>query len=602
MLDIAHRLRRVAVLALALAVPFVTAVPLNVRVGLSATAIGYVCASELITRAARRWPAFPAGWLQPLLGIVVLFVATVTVPSVQTAALLLYALVITFHSCLGGLALGLGLAAPVLLATGVAAVLSPNDDRPGALTLMMFAVVVPALALAVEGLMRERRRSGARLARLHDALGAVAIEPDLHSTLESIVTAVRTAVGAEQAGVLLREGDHLAIVAPRQMEPDWSAAEVARFTGLELALGDAGPMGRTILRNAPTVVPDVRHDDRFPEWVRGWGDALAGYGYTTFATVPLRVGDEVIGVINSVYRGRRGLDADDLAVLDAFAERASTVIVRAQAFERERAAAERLTQLDEAKREFLALVAHELRTPLTAAKGFVDTVILHWDRLPEERRRELLRRASGNTDELARLISQLLDFVRTDSSELKLAPKPLRVLDAATDVVRALAPVLSSHRVEAEVDDHLVVKADPDALNHVLVNLLTNAVRYSPVGSCVLVTATARDGVAVISVRDEGAGIAAEEQERIFERFYQGSDQGGARRGTGIGLSIARRFVELSGGRLWVDSEPGRGSTFSLSVPLASVGAVEAAGSPIARDDGSDVALLATDEERGGAA
>jgi signal transduction histidine kinase len=240
----------------------------------------------------------------------------------------------------------------------------------------------------------------------------------------------------------------------------------------------------------------------------------------------------------------------------------------AQASEREHAVADKLTQADQQKSEFLALVSHELRTPLTAVKGFVDTVLLHWDRLPDDRRRELLTRASSNADELGRLVRQLMEFGRTESGPIQIAPDKLDVAAAVDLALLGIAPVTAGHRVEVDVPDGLVVDADADAFNHVLVNLLTNAMKFSPPGSLVMVGACRADGEVVVSVADQGPGIAPDEQDRIFDRFYQ-SRNGNHARGTGIGLTIAQRFTAQHGGRIWVDSEPGRGATFSFTMPLA---------------------------------
>jgi signal transduction histidine kinase len=245
----------------------------------------------------------------------------------------------------------------------------------------------------------------------------------------------------------------------------------------------------------------------------------------------------------------------------------------ARASAREHAAAEKLAETDRQKSEFLALVSHELRTPLTAVKGFVDTVLLHWDRLPEERRRDLLTRASSNADELGRLVGQLMEFARSDTGPIEIVPTELDVRDAVDGALHDLAPVVADHSVTVDVPDGLAVDADADAFNHVLVNLLTNAVKFSPLGSRVIVRAIRDADDVVVSVSDEGAGIPREDQDRIFDRYYQSANGNGAR-GTGIGLTIAQRFTELHGGRIWVESEPGRGATFSFTMPTAAVALV----------------------------
>jgi signal transduction histidine kinase len=238
----------------------------------------------------------------------------------------------------------------------------------------------------------------------------------------------------------------------------------------------------------------------------------------------------------------------------------------ARASEREHAVAAKFTEADQQKSEFLALVSHELRTPLTAVKGFVDTVLLHWERLPDDRRRDLLTRASSNADELGRLVRQLMEFGRTESGPIDIALAELDVAGAVDVALLGIAPVTAHHQLEVDVPDELAVEADADAFNHVLVNLLTNAVKFSPAGSRVRVCAQRAGDEVVVSVTDEGAGIAPDEQERIFDRFYQ-SRNGDHARGTGIGLTIAQRFTAQHGGRIWVESEPGHGATFSFTMP-----------------------------------
>jgi len=201
-------------------------------------------------------------------------------------------------------------------------------------------------------------------------------------------------------------------------------------------------------------------------------------------------------------------------------------------------------------------------------KGFVDTVLLHWDDLPEDRRRDLLGRASGNADNLSGLVDQLADLARIEADEVKVDPRPLVVQTAIEAVLSDLAPVLTDHPVEIDAPPNLVMLADAEAFDHILVNLLSNAAKFSPLGAPIRLSGRAHRGKVVISVADQGIGMSPEDQARIFERFYQ-SDAGASHAGTGIGLAIAARFAEVQGGRIWVESELGEGSTFSFTLPTA---------------------------------
>jgi signal transduction histidine kinase len=221
------------------------------------------------------------------------------------------------------------------------------------------------------------------------------------------------------------------------------------------------------------------------------------------------------------------------------------------------------------KSELLDLVAKELRSPLNAMKGFVDTVRRDWGELPAARRRDLLDRASLNAGQLNRVFDQLLDFFRVDTHLVTMRPRPILVSDAVKQALADLRPVLANHRVYVTVPDGLAIRADVAAFGDVLTNLLTNAAKFSPAGRRIIVSATRADGAVDMSVTDEGSGIPSEEQKRIFDPFYQSPFNNELRRGTGVGLTIAKRLVEMHGGRIAVVSEPGVGSTFWVTMPLA---------------------------------
>lgn len=565
----AQRVRLIIGLSIAAIVPFTPGLPLSDRLVLSAVVIAFLATVTLIEALPRWYPQMPAHMLTPLFGVLAVFAITVALPDVMNTGLFTYILGVTFYTCVAGFALGFWIAIAAIPCAFIADALAPAENRLGTFTLVMFAILLVCLAGVIDALTRERRRTAAGLARLHEAMRSVTATPDLAATLDSIVDSLDDAIGAS-SGVLLVQGDHLVLAAPSEIAGNWSVEQVAEYTRQLLESGDESPLARVVKSYETVVVPDIAHDARFPEWSRTWSRPMQDFGFKSLVAVPLGIGGDVIGVLNACFTWSDGLEGDELVLLKAYAEQASLVIVRAQAYEHERAGAAQLAEADRLKTEFLAMVSHELRTPLTAVKGFVDTVLLHWDRLPEERRKNLLHRASGNADELARLVSQLLDFSRIDADRVELHPRLLALDDAVDAVLEDLAPVLSKHQVDVDVPQEIMVVADPDAFGHVLVNLLTNAVKFSPADSCVTISACADDDEVTVSVTDEGVGISAEEQEHIFERFYQSADHALSRRGTGIGLAIARRFAELHGGRVWCESTLGEGSTFSFTMPAAS--------------------------------
>jgi signal transduction histidine kinase len=228
-------------------------------------------------------------------------------------------------------------------------------------------------------------------------------------------------------------------------------------------------------------------------------------------------------------------------------------------------AAEALRELSQRKADLLAFVSHELRAPLTVIGGFADTLLKDWASISDEVRLELVGRVATKGEEMRSLVEQFLDFSRLDANAVNLAPRPHGLRGAVAASVAKLAPAMSAHRVEIDVPLVYRVYADPDALDTVLANLLSNAIKFSPPGSTIRIGAAPHGRDVVVSVTDQGVGLAAEEQGRIFERYYR-APTNGSTRGSGLGLHISSRLVELMGGRIWVDSEPGHGSTFFVAL------------------------------------
>jgi signal transduction histidine kinase len=222
------------------------------------------------------------------------------------------------------------------------------------------------------------------------------------------------------------------------------------------------------------------------------------------------------------------------------------------------------------KSEFLASMSHELRTPLNAVIGFSDVLLERMFGELNERQEEYVRDIRDSGRHLLDLINEILDLSKVEAGRMELEPVALslpEVLEQALSLVRDRA-ARQSLTVELEIDPEVgVVWADEVKLKQVVVNLLTNAVKFTPSGGSVAVTAWLEGEDAVVLVRDSGIGIAAEDQTRIFEAFQRG-DRRASTEGTGLGLTLSKRFVELHGGRIWVESAAGSGSTFGFAIPV----------------------------------
>jgi signal transduction histidine kinase len=228
-----------------------------------------------------------------------------------------------------------------------------------------------------------------------------------------------------------------------------------------------------------------------------------------------------------------------------------------------------LESLERVRRDLVANVSHELKTPISALRAHLEN-LLDGVEQPEP---ETLQVMLAQSERLGRLVDQLLELSRLESGDVPLRREPVSLRSLVSRVLSEIAVTRLRHDVELahDVPDDLPpIYADAERVHQVLFNLLDNAVRFTPSGGRIRVTASSRNGSVDVAVHDTGPGIAPEHLPRLFERFYRvdtarSRDEGG----TGIGLAIARSVVEAHGGRIWAESEPGKGSTFTFELPVA---------------------------------
>ena len=224
------------------------------------------------------------------------------------------------------------------------------------------------------------------------------------------------------------------------------------------------------------------------------------------------------------------------------------------------------------KSDFLANMSHELRTPLNAIVGFSQVLKQKLFGPVNEKQDEYLDDILSSADHLLALINDILDLSKVEAGQvdLEMGLFSLReALERGVVMVRERATrngVQVELRLDPEVD---LLQGDERRIRQVVFNLLSNAVKFTPQGGRVDVSAVRQDGEVLVAVSDTGPGIPADDQARIFEEFQQARDTNGERpEGTGLGLALSRSLVELHGGRIWVESEPGKGSTFTFTLPV----------------------------------
>lgn len=304
---------------------------------------------------------------------------------------------------------------------------------------------------------------------------------------------------------------------------------------------------------------------------------------TTFTqaqlALPMCVRDKLVGALSvQSFQPYAYTDAD-VEMLWAIANQTGTVIENIRLYEELEesnrtlsSAFQNLQEVDRMKDEFLSVASHELRTPLTLIKGQVQLVERSLAQWPgTERSLGHVRLILRSVDRMTRLISSLLEVSRLQSGQMKLDSQPVDLVEVCSSVVEMFRATGSSTAVEFELpDDLMMVMGDRDRIEQVFLNLLSNAVNYSPPGGRVHVRMQRAGSCARVSVSDEGVGIPAEELPKVFERFYQSNRSGASRPsgGLGLGLYITRGLIEAHGGMIVAESKLGQGSTFTFELPI----------------------------------
>jgi signal transduction histidine kinase len=407
------------------------------------------------------------------------------------------------------------------------------------------------------------------LQRRVDALSRlVEVSVRLNSTLET--DKVLTFIIEVAAELLDAEAASIMLVDERTRELRFAAATGADPKQLaEIPVPLDSSIAGTIFREArPEIVLDVRRDPRhYPDV----GQAVR-LEVRSLVAVPMRIQDRVVGVLEALNRQHGAFSEADVEILSILAAHSAVAIQNARLLTEVRRANAELADLDRKKSTFIALASHELRTPLGIILGYAD--MLREQNLKgevAEYARNLLSSAArmrAIVDDLTNLryleMGELpVDRVRTDLREL--------LTDAHVEMAQLAAASSQSFDLELPAKP-LLVEVDRRGMMLVLSNLLGNAIRFTPNGGAIRLSAFEKGGEAWIEVHDNGVGIPAGHEEAIFERFYQVQDHMRRDRGgMGIGLSIVRAQVQAQGGRTWAQSAgPGKGSVFTVVLPLIS--------------------------------
>lgn len=404
------------------------------------------------------------------------------------------------------------------------------------------------------------RRSVEELSTINEIDKNIIKRPDLSSLLKFIVSKARELTSADAAFYSFIEGDVI-------RHHTFSGIRTKAFKNIKLSRG-IGLGWLAVRKKEPIMVEDFFSDERL-EGVPF--DVVRKEGLVSFLAVPVMSAKRgPLGVLYVANRRKMRFSEEKVRTLVTLASQTSLAVGHARLYEKTRKAYEELKTLDELKSNIIANVSHELRTPITIAKGALELARNEDD--PDARRRLI----DMSLDALLRqnvIVGDLIDAARMDKHEFFLMPEAIdlgHVIPLVIDGFMTLAEK-KNIRLIPKIEKGLPrAWADYKELKHVLRNLLSNALKFTDFGGKVTVEARQKRDLVEVCVSDTGIGIPRKLHGKIFERLYQ-IDSGGSRRygGTGLGLAIAKEIVEAHGGRIWVESEPGKGSRFCFTLPTA---------------------------------
>ena len=450
-------------------------------------------------------------------------------------------------------------------------------DRPGLFTdrqvqlLRTFAdqAVIALKNVALFGELQTRTQQLTHSVRELKALGevgqAVSSTLDLETVLNTIVARATQLTGMDGGSIYeydeTREEFHLhsAYQLPHAL------VEGMRATPMRKGEGALGRMAATL---EPVEFADIADPAAYQSRVR---ELLIHLGYRSLIAVPLLREDRLLGGLAMNRRLPGNFAPEAVALLKTFAAQSALAIQNARLFREIEQKSRELEAASRHKSEFLANMSHELRTPLNAIIGFSEVLSERMFGDINEKQAEYVSDILESGRHLLSLINDILDLSKIEAGRMDVDPVRFD-LPAAIDNTLVLVRERAHRRGVAltrSIDDRLGnVNADERKIKQVLLNLLSNALKFTPPGGRIEVRADVHDNAARIAVSDSGVGIAPEDQEAVFEEFRQVGAASRKVEGTGLGLAISRKLIELHGGRLWVDSKVGEGSTFTFTLPL----------------------------------
>jgi two-component system, NtrC family, sensor kinase len=412
---------------------------------------------------------------------------------------------------------------------------------------------------------QELTRSVEQLTALRDVGRAVSSSLDLDTVLTTIVGRAVQLSDAD-GGTIFEYDEGTEEFSPRAtLNADEGQSAIFRATRLRRGEGAVGQMAVT---RAPLQIPDIAAEGAYEGRLRG---ALLEAGTRAVLAIPLLHEERIVGGLVVTRRTPGVFTGEVVEILKTFATQSALTIQNARLFREIEDKSRQLEAASQHKSEFLANMSHELRTPLNAIIGFSEVLTERMFGELNDKQDEYLKDIYASGQHLLSLMNDILDLSKIEAGRMELELTDFHLptaLDNALTLVRERAG-RRSIALHTSIDNRLgQIQGDERKIRQVVLNLLSNAIKFTSEGGRIEVAAVPKDGFVEVSVNDTGVGIAPEDQEAVFEEFRQVGTAEKKAEGTGLGLTLCRKFIELHRGRIWVKSQVGQGSTFIFTIPV----------------------------------